>query len=200
MSDPSRLRPRVFAGAVLSILCVLPVGLTAGQSAIKRVFGGDRSTDYKIYKDSAGRFELEYPTKDWKLLPSGGSSLAVFARNDGPTLFVDYVRLIDRLTPGELDALPEGELDRLKGQQPKSTDFKSEMLESKAGRGVLIRYSRTGNAPETVAQFTVVVGPDLFRINGVIPEKQAAKYDAVITHMIQSFKAPAEAPAAKPNP
>ena len=46
-----------------------------------------------VFKDPAGRFELEYPEKDWKRLPSGGSSLVVFARNDGPTLFVDHVTL-----------------------------------------------------------------------------------------------------------
>jgi hypothetical protein len=104
---------------------MLSAGLTAEQNPFKKLLGGDK-TSYQTFKDPAGRFEIEYPTKDWRLLPSGGSSLAVFARNDGPALFIDHIKLVDRLTAGEIDAMPEMELGRLKDQQPKGKDFKSE--------------------------------------------------------------------------
>ena len=67
--------------------------------------------------------------------------------------------------------MPEVELSTLKDQQPKAKDFKSDMLDSKAGRGVLIRYSRdgTGTGPETVIQYSIPVGQELFRLNGVMP-------------------------------
>jgi len=191
MSHLSPLGRRAFAESVLWILCVLSVGLTADQNPFKWMVGGDKNTKYQTFNDPAGRFELEYPTKDWKLLPSGGSSLATFTRNDGPTLFVEHLRLAERLTPGEIDALPEGEVDSLKRQQPKAKDFKSDMLESRAGRGVLIRYSRVGTGPESVVQYSIAVGQDLYRLNGIIPEKQFEKYEPIIMHMIQSFKAAA---------
>ena len=34
---------------------------------------GDKNVKYKAFKDPSGRFELEYPAKDWSPLPTGGS-------------------------------------------------------------------------------------------------------------------------------
>jgi hypothetical protein len=120
-----------------------------------------------------------------------------FARNDGPTFYVGHVKLSEPFTPAEIANLPAVELTTLKDQQPKATGFKSDTLESKAGRGVLIKYSREGAGPETVIQFSIAVGTELFRLNGVIPDKQVAKYEPVVMYMIQSFKAPAGATTSK---
>ena len=198
MSRLSRPRRRAFSGLLAAALYCLSTGVTAAQ--IWKLGMGDKSTKYQPFKDPSGRFELEYPAKDWKLLPSGGSSLAVFARNDGPTLFIDHVRLTEALTAVEVAGMPAVELSTLKEQQPKGRDFKSEMVDSKAGKGVLIRYSRdgaTGTGPETVVQYSIAVGLELFRLNGVMPDKQVAKYEPVIDYMIQSFKAPAAASTSK---
>ena len=194
MSPASRLKALAGVAACLWI-GVLSAGVAAGQ--FKWLVGGDKNVKYKTFKDPAARFELEYPAKDWKLLPSGGSSLAVFARNDGPTLFINYVKMVDRLTAGEIDAMPDIEVSRLKEQQPKANAFKSEMLDSKAGRGVLIRYARGGGEPETAVQYSIPVGLDLYRLNGVIPDKQLAKYKPIVMHMIQSFTAPMASAAPK---
>ena len=77
----SRISPpgRTFTGLAAMILCVLSAGLTADQNPFKWMVGGDKNVKYETFKDPAGRFEIEYPAKDWKRLPSGGSSLAVFA-------------------------------------------------------------------------------------------------------------------------
>jgi hypothetical protein len=149
----------------------------------------DRSTKYQTYKDPEGRFEMEYPSKDWRVLPSNSSSTLVgFSRNDGPTFFVDHVPLRDKLTKGELDAMPDVEVQRLKDLQPKATGFKTELLESKAGSGVLIKYSRPGTGPESVIQYSFAANVDLYRLNGVVADKQLQKYEPVIMHMIQSFQ------------
>jgi hypothetical protein len=159
---------------------------------------GDRGTKYQVYKDPEGRFEMEYPAKDWRVLPSNSSSTLVgFSRNDGPTFFVDYVRLRDKLTKGEIDAMPDSEVQRLKGAQPKATGFQAELLESKAGPGVLIKYSRPGTGPESVIQYSFAANVDLYRLNGVVAEKQLQKYEPVIMHMIQSFQNKTSAAAPK---
>ena len=195
MSPVSLLRRRAFLGSLISIVCVLPASLTAGQFW---PFGRDKNTSYQTFKDPAGRFELEYPTKDWRLLSSVGSSLAVFSHKDGrPALVIDRVSLAGRLTPEEIDALPGNEVERLRDQQPKIKDFKSDVVETKAGRGVLIRYARVDLEPESVVQYTIAVGQDLYRLNGVVTDKLLSKYEPVIMHMIQSFKAPAGPSASK---
>ena len=198
MSHVSRLGRRACAGSVLTILCVISAArqVTAEQNPIRKLFG-DRDVSYKTFKDPAGRFEIEFPDKDWRLLLSGGASLAVFARNDGPALYVDHVRLMDTLTPGEIGALPETEVDLLRKQEPQTKDFKSDMLEGKSGRGVLIKYSRPVKGPASVVQYSVAVGQDLYRLNGVVPERVFSKYEPIIMHMIQSFKALAAPPSPK---
>ena len=197
MSRVSRPERRMFMALTSGILLALSTGLTAEQNVFKRMVGADANVKFQTFRDPTARFEIEYPAKDWKRLPSGGSSLAVFARNDGPTLFVDHLTLGEAFTKAEIEGMPAVELATLKDQQPKAKDFKSEMVDSKAGRGVLIRYSRATTEPETVVQYSIAVGKELFRINGVIPDKQVTKYEPIIMYMIQSFKAPAGAPASK---
>jgi hypothetical protein len=191
MSRPSPSSRRALTAMVVGTLLLLSAGLTAEQNIFKRIVGKDTNVKYQTFKDPAGRFEIEYPEKDWKRLPSGGSSLAVFSRSDGPTLIIERVTLAGPLTPQEMEGMSSVELGNLKDAQPKATGFKSDMMDSKAGRGVIIRYSREGTGPETVLQYTIAVGVDLFRINGVIPDKQLTKSEPIVMYMIQSFKAPA---------
>jgi hypothetical protein len=194
----TRCHPVAVAVALTCLMSAVPI---AGQF---KWLTGDRATKYDAYKDPDGRFEMEVPAKDWRQLPSNSSSTLVgFSRNDGPTLFVDYVKLRDRLTKAELDVMSDVEVARLKDLQPKATGFKAELLESRSGSGVLIRYSRpgaSGNTNEAVIQYSVAANLDLYRVNGVVQEKQLSKYQPVIMHMIQSFQSKAVSPAAKPAP
>ncbi|MEP7306580.1 MAG: hypothetical protein ABJA98_13770 [Acidobacteriota bacterium] len=163
---------------------MLSAGLAASQ-----LFGGGKTT-YRAFKDPAGRFELEYPTKDWKSLslPGGTSSVAGFSHKDGPTLFIEHLRLDERMTPDEIAAIPDVELNRLKELQPKARDFKSDLVESKAGRGVLIRYARLGTEPESVMQYSILIGQqDLYRLNAIVSDKLLPKYESIVRYMIQSF-------------
>jgi hypothetical protein len=186
---------RLFPGLAAIILFACSSVLSAAQ--LGRMFNSDKNVKYQLFKDPSGLFELEYPEKDWKRLPSVGQNLVSFSRNDGPTFFVGHVRLSEPFTEAEIANLPAVELTTLKDQQPKAAGFKSDVLESKTGRGVLIRYTREGAGPETVIQFSIAVGTELFRINGVIPDKQVAKYEPIVMYMIQSFKAPAGATPSK---
>jgi len=188
MNRPSPLASHRYLQVVLLLGGALSAVPATAQNPLKWLTG-DKATKYQVYKDPEGRFEMGYPTKDWRILPSNSSSTLVgFSRNDGPTFFVDYVRLRDKLTKGEIDAMPDFEVQRLKGAQPKATGFQAELLESKAGSGVLIKYSRPGTGPESVIQYSFAANVDLYRLNGVVAEKQLQKYEPVIMHMIQSFQ------------
>ena len=75
----------------------------------------------------------------------------------------------------------------------------SSRVDSKAGRGSLIRYARLGaTGPERVMRYSVAVGLDLYRLDVVVPEASLAKYEAILMHMILSFKVPAN-PAPSKN-
>ena len=193
MSRLSLSRRRLFPALAAVVLFACSSVLSAAQ--LGKIFNSDKNVKYQVFKDPSGLFELEYPEKDWKRLPSVGQNLVSFSRNDGPAFFVGHVKLSEPFTEAEIANLPAVELTTLKDQQPKATGFKSDLFESKAGRGVVIRYSREG--AETVIQYSIAVGTELFRINGVIPDKQIAKYEPIVMYMIQSFKAPAGATPSK---
>jgi hypothetical protein len=197
--DLSRLRRGAVLGPVLAMLCLMSETgqLTAAQKNPLKWFGGDKDVSYKIFRDSAGRFEVEYPDKGWRILPNVGASLAVFSHDDGPALFIDHVTLTEPLTPGEIDVLPDVEVDRLKKLERQVKDFTSDTLDTKSGRGVLVKYSQVGAEPKSVLQLTIAVGLELFRLNAVVPGRLLSKYEPIIMHAIQSFKAPASAPSPK---
>ncbi len=165
------------------------------QVFAQKKFGifGDKDVKYRTFKDPAGRFELEYPQKDWSPFPVGGSAIAILSRNDRTaTLVVDLSRLTEPLATSEVATNAQIELESLKEQQPKAKEFTSEILDSKAGHGSLIRYARLGaTGPERVMRYSVAVGLDLYRLDVVVPEGSLAKYEAILLHMIVSFKVPA---------
>jgi hypothetical protein len=183
---------RLVAVALVAVLIAAASPVRGGQ--VGKLFGRDKGVAYKVYRDPTNRFQIDYPEKELRPLPSGGSSLAVFSRNDGPAVFVDAVRLKEPLTPGELSQMAEMELERLKKQEPETKQFTSDVLESKSGRGVLVKYSRVGKGREWAVHYTIATGQDLFRVHGVVPEKLTEKFAPIVIHMLQSFKAPAEPP------
>ena len=171
------------------------------QASAQGNFGlGDKGVKYRTFKDTSGRFELEYPTKDWNPFPVGGSAIAILSRNDRTaTLVIDLSRLTEPLAPSEVATNAQIELESLKEQQPKAKEFSSEILDSKAGHGSLIRYARLGaTGPERVMRYSVAVGLDLYRLDAVVPEASLAKYEGILMHMILSFKVPAN-PATSKN-
>jgi hypothetical protein len=193
----NRRRPAALA---LAVACAL---LSTESPAIgQKRFGifGDKNVSYKPFKDAAGRFELDYPTKDWNPLPSGGSAVAILAHKDrAATIVIDLIRLSEPLAPSEIERNAQIEVETVKEQQRNAKDFKSEFLDGKAGRASLIRYSRLGaNGPERVLHYTVAVGQDLYRLDAVLSEESYAKYEPIAMHMLQSFKVPADKSPSKP--
>jgi hypothetical protein len=188
------------SGLAFAVACCI---LSAGQVTIaqkKYIFFGSKDVTYKTFKDVSSRFEIEYPNKDWSPFPVGGSSIAILSRNDrAATVVIDLARLTEPLAPSEIAANAQIELESLKEQQPNAKDFTSEILDSKAGRGSLIRYARVGaSGLERVMRYSVGVDRDLYRLDAVVAEGSRAKYEPILIHMIASFKVPAS-PASSKN-
>lgn len=182
------------------MLVFMAVSAVATPASAQWPFGrGNKDIKYRAYKDTANLFEIEYPEKDWKMipLPVGGSLVVQFTHKDGPTFSVEHVKMPAALTAGERAAMQEAELERVRGQERATKDFKTDALETKSGRGVVIRYQQMGRGIERVVQCTLDVGVDLFRLNGVMPERLLAQFEPIFAHMIESFKSPAS-PAVTP--
>jgi len=201
MPDQRHGKAHGAAAMVALAVCLLCVGAQAlsAQNPFGKLFGKNKAPVYNVYRDPVNRFQIDYPQKELRVLPRGGSSLVVFTHDDGPTLFVDYVALTEPLTAGELTAMQGEELDRVKKAEAVAKDFKSDPFDAKVGRGLMIRYNRLSQGPERAMQFVVTKGRDLFRIHCVYPEALAQKYESIMLHMMQSFQAPVE-PQAPPAP
>jgi len=185
-------------GSLLVAALALAGSIASQQAASGGQFlgiGGNKGVTYKTYRDPAGRFEFDYPTKDWKTLAGAGTALAQFARNDGGATFaIDHTQLSNTIPSSDLayTTMAEVEVDDLKARSPQNKNFTSELVETKGGRGALIKYTQAGaKGPERVMQFSIPLGKELFRVIGTVPESQAVKHEATVLHMIESFKAPA---------
>lgn len=183
--------------AAIITLAAFMVAAVASPSAAQFGFlRGNRDIKYRLYRDSANLFQLEYPEKDWRIipLPIGGNLMVQFSHKDGATFIVEHIRMPSAFTAGERAAMAEGELERVRSQERATKDFKSETIETRGGSGILIRYQQVGRGPERVVQCTIDIGVNLFRLNGVMPERLFAQFEPIVLHMIESFKSPAEPP------
>jgi hypothetical protein len=195
---------RPSTGRLPLVASVIACGLIAAEhrAAAQKKFliFGPSKISYTVYRDASARFEIERPTKDWGLLPPAGSALAIISRNDRTaTMVVDLARLTEPLGQDEIATNAQIEIDTLKEQQPNAKEFVSELFECKGGRGALIKYSRIGTkGAERVLRYLFAVDRELYRLDGVVEDALAAKYEPILVHMIQSFKAPA-GPAATKN-
>jgi hypothetical protein len=184
---------RRLSALALTAACCFVAGEPRAFAQKKFLIFGDKNVTYKTFKDAAGRFEIEYPNKDWSPVPAGGSTVAILARNDHTaTVVIDLTRLNEPLAPTEVRTNAEIELETLKEQQPNAKNFTSEFVEGKSGPASLIRYARVGAAgPERVLRYSVAVGLDLYHLDAVVPDTSLAKHEPVLLHMLQSFKTPA---------
>ena len=181
------------AVVLAAMCCLLSTERWVIAQKVLGIFGSGK-VQYKIFKDASGRFELEYPTKDWSSLPTGGSAVAILSRNDrAATVVVDIAKLTEPLAPAEVPTNAQIEEETLKEQQPSAKDFTRDVVDTKAGvRASMIKYLRVGaNGPERVMHFSVGIGLQLFRLDAVVAEVSKAKYEEMLTYMLMSFKAPA---------
>jgi hypothetical protein len=185
------VRRSVLMFAVMS--CVLLTGRPAAAQKVLGIFGSGK-VQYKVFKDAGGRFEIEYPAKDWNTLPAGGSAVGILASKDrAATVLIDLSKLTGAIGPDEVTINGKIELQALKDQYPTARDFTEEIVDSKAGvKASLIKYLRVGsNGPERVMHLTIGIGLELYRLDAVVSEASKAKYEEILRYMLLSFKAPA---------
>lgn len=179
------------------LVCLVACGLLAGShtALAQKKFGifGSGKTQYVVYRDPSSKFEIEQPAKDWGLVRPGGSAVAIISRNDrSATLVIDLATLTEPLVESEITTNAQIEMDTLKEQQPNAKGFSSELFECKGGKGALIKYSRVGaKGAERVLRYMIGVDRDLYRLDAVVADASASKYEPILMHMIESFKAPA---------
>ena len=182
-----------------ALVCCVISSQTLALAQKRFIILGDKDVTYQTFKDSGGRFELDYPTKDWSELEVGGCTFVILSRNDRTATFVvEMDRLVEPLGPSEIATNAQIDIDSLKEQQPNARDFQTEIIDTNAGRGSVIRYAKPGKkGSERVLRFSLAIGRDLYRLAAIVPEGSLARHEPVILHMMDSFRISADPAGAK---
>jgi len=136
--------------------------------------------------------QLEWPKKDWMLLPAAGSASLVVAAKKGDALVViERSTLNQALEPADItDLFAQLEGDVIKERQPSAAELQSKVIDSESQRLVAVQYSRQGTTgPERVRQYSVPVGKQLYRLICVSTAGRFAAYEPVFAHMAATFVA-----------
>ena len=174
------------------IACVLAAWASAGAPASAQfgVFRRGKSPNYQAFRDPGGRFVIEYPVKDWRVVPSGGSVLASFGqKNADAAVIIDYTKLKIALTAQEIDeVVVRLEVAVVKERNPAVTDVKSTIVATPAGPRIVLEYVRTGaGGAENVVQYSIPAGDDLYRVICTARAAQRQKYQATLSYIAESF-------------
>ena len=134
--------------------------------------------------------QVEFPAKDWMVLPSSGSLvLALASRKGDAVVLVERSALRQALAAEDItDLFAQFEVDAIKEWHPKAADIQSKVLDLGARRLVAVQYARPGVlGSERVRQYSVPVGRQLYRVTCISSAAQFAVYDPVFSHIGASF-------------
>jgi hypothetical protein len=133
---------------------------------------------------------LEYPNKDWIVLPAGGFMLLSLAEKSGLALVqLERVRLNQPLTPDEVtDLFTELEARTIRDRHPDAKGFVSRVATVGKQRVVILQFDRVGTVgDERVRQYSVPVGDSLYRLVCAASTGQFARVEVVFAHMAASL-------------
>jgi hypothetical protein len=136
------------------------------------------------------RVTLEYPKRDWLLLPSGGSMLVNLAEKNGNALVqLERTALKQALAPEEItDLFAELEAQTVHDRYPEATSFVSRLADVGRRRIVMLQYDRPGTrGAERVRQYSLPVGLSLYRLVCAAPAAQFARFEQVFAHIAASL-------------
>ena len=181
----------VMPGALVAVLVATSVAAQTARGPGDPWFGRAAKLSTQPVKSQDG-LQLEWPKKDWMLLPTAGSaSLVVAAKKGDALVVVERSALNQALEPADItDLFAQLEGDVIKERQPSAAELQSKVIDGESHRLVAVQYSRQGmTGPERVRQYSVPVGKQLYRLICVSTAARFATYEPVFAHMAATFVA-----------
>lgn len=125
-------------------------------------------------------FSVDYPERDWTLVPGGNVALvAIMQRRGEATLVLERTPLQVELSAEEIgEVFLSVETEHIREASPSATDIKADLQELAGRRVAAFFYRRNGaTGPERVLQYSMPVGKALYRIIAI------ARPDAFDRHL-----------------
>lgn len=179
--------------AAATVLACFAVIFTVSGKVVSSQFPWRSTIKYQTLSGPNNRFTLEYPTRDWQVLPGGGSVVLTLAqKNNEATVVIDYMRMGVELRPDEIAELFANlEAQHVAERQPDAKDVKAVLTGTPTGRIVVLNYLRPGlRGTERVVQYSIPIAQDLYRVICSAPIVQFKTYEPIFTHIAYSFRFP----------
>ena len=174
---------------LLVLVTALLVTAPVGAQFWKR----DTAVKFKPFRANNGRFSIDYPDRDWNVLP-GGSAVVSFAQRRGEaSVSVEHASLQLALERDEIgDLFARLELDDFRTRHPELSQSTAEVRDVGPYRVVVISAARAGAlGDERLLQYSFPVGTSMYRVTCVAATATYEKYEPVFLQMIGSFRTPA---------
>ena len=155
-------------------------------------YGRAPKLEVQLFEAPARRIRLEFPKKDWVVVPGGGAALVSFAQRKGEAaIVVEQNRLNQPLASADITELfGQLESETVRDRQMGVADIEAKVYDAGGRRFVVVNYARTGvSGPERVRQSSIPVGADLYRLFCSAAAPLFARYEPVFAHVAASFTA-----------
>lgn len=153
-------------------------------------FGRTKEPRMAPFKDPAGRFTVDVPSRDWLRVPGAGTTLLTLTEDDVEAAVVlEMVPLDVALAPEDVTTLfAELEARAVRSREKGSADFVQRLIQASGRRVAVVEYSRLGDkGAERVRLYSFPVGDKLYRLACSTRVQQLKKYSPVFAHIAASF-------------
>lgn len=187
-----RLETMATAVVALALVVLAAVPLSAQvKPGTDPWYGPTTKVQFQALNAPGAGFQMQWPKKDWMLLPSAGSlSLVLASKKGDAVIVVERSELRQALEPSDITELfAQLESDAVKEKQ-KAIDVQSRVIDAGGRRLVAVQYQRPGIlGTERVRQYSVPAGKLLYRVTCISTAAQFLTYDPLFAHIASSFAA-----------
>ena len=174
-----------------SLAAALPPAVAVQAESVDPWIASATRLEFQTQRAPDAAVQLDLPKKDWMVLPSSGPVLLVLASRKGDAVvLVNRSVLLVALEAADItDLFAQIEIDAIKKQHPKATDFQSKVLDAGQRRLVAVQYSRPGVlGGERVRQYSMPIGKQLYHVTCISSAAEFAAYNPVFSHIAASFR------------
>lgn len=175
---------------IVALLSMSLLAATVSWAQSDPWFGRTKEPRMASFKDPAGRFTVDVPSRDWLRVPGAGATLMTLTEEDVEAAVVlEMVPLEVPLAPEDVTTLfAELEARGVRTREKGSSGFVQRLVQAGGRRVAVVEYSRLGDkGAERVRLYSFPVGDKLYRLACSTRVQQLKKYSPVFAHIAASF-------------
>jgi len=141
-----------------------------------------------------GTFQIQLP-KNWHLAPGHTNTIFSIVEHTKKwetlgAMTLEYMSLPAPVDPTLMAAVADRELKEVQTRELSGKQFSSAVKSGRTGPLVLVQYDRPGisGTDDHVAQYSIPIGPVMYRLICIAPTASLEKYRPIFAHVAASFQ------------